>query len=165
MLDSGIRKLFHSNIFKVFPLLNTVIRIYIVLFTILFAGGTAQLKAQCAPETYSLKCIGAMDENAIYLKSFNIDGHKMTGNLVEYSMAFGYNVNYLFKICTALNHADGIVLTIYNSRREVMTTNVHDDHISDELKFQCPATGIYYLNFSFNNSSELCGGCILTIGE
>jgi hypothetical protein len=97
------------------------------------------------------------------MRSYNIDGGDGSNNKVEYTAVFSNNIRYTFKICTELNDADGIVLTIYNSGREIITSNNQGDDIQSEVEFYCNATGIYYLTFTFQNSKRFCGGCILAL--
>jgi hypothetical protein len=120
------------------------------------------VKAQCAPEEYSMNCIENIREGFIYLKSYNIDGKKGIANKVEHTTIFSKDVKYVLNICTGSTDADGIILTIYNAGRETMASTVGEDGISSELEFNCNKTGIYYLTFTFQDSRSSCGGCILS---
>ena len=120
------------------------------------------VNAQCAPEEYSMNCIENIREGFIYLKSYNIDGKKGTASKVEYTTIFSKDVQYILNICTGSTDTDGIILTIFNAGRETMASTVVKDGVSSELEFNCNKTGIYYLTFTFQDSSSSCGGCILS---
>ena len=132
-----------------------------LIFFILFIVISIKANAQCYPETYSLHCIEKLEEGYIYLKSYNIDGLNGTRNKVEYSVVFSKNTDYLLNICTESDNADGIILSIYDSKRKLIISNILNEVIQSKLKFNCGLTGIYYLTFTFQNSKKYCGGCIL----
>jgi len=131
------------------------------IFFILFIVLSIKTSAQCSPESYSMNCIEKLDERYIYLKSYIIDGLNGAKNSVEYSVVLSRNTNYLLNICTASNDADGIILSIYDSKRKLITSNLLNSILDPIVEFNCELTGIYYLTFTFQNSKKYCGGCIL----
>lgn len=134
----------------------------ILLTLAVFPIGLTIASAQCAPEEYSMDCIQKLREGFIYLKSYNIDGNKDSRAMVEYTIVFSRDTQYVLHICTGSLDTDGIVLTIYNPQREIMATNNTGDNINSELQFNCSTTGIYYLTFTFQSSKSMCGGCVLS---
>ena len=134
----------------------------ILMIVCIFTTNWGIVKAQCAPEEYSMNCIEKIREGFIYLKSYNIDSKKSTKNKVEYTAVFSKDVHYVLNICTGSTDTDDIILTIYNASKETVASTLAEVGISSELEYDCNKTGIYYLTFTFRNSKSSCGGCILS---
>jgi hypothetical protein len=96
------------------------------------------------------------------MKSYNIDGQNGSRSKIEYTAVFSTDTKYHMKICTESNNADGIILTIYNSDRDPVISNITASELMPEVEFECELTGIYYLTFTFQDSRRSCGGCVLT---
>ena len=121
--------------------------------------------AQCNPETYSLNCLEELSEGYIYLRSFNIDGLNGGKEKIEYSVVLSNSTKYLLNICTPSGNIDGINLSIYDSKREMVASNMINNALHSDIEFDCEQTGIYYLTFTFEESNKYCGGCILSFGR
>ena len=134
----------------------------IILLVFYFLIPIQQLNAQCSPGSLSRQCIDNMGEGAIYLKSFSIDGQDKTRDKIEYTAVLSKDTQYTFQICSSGEGADGIILTIYDAKRNAIASNRDDIIIKPELKYTCAITGIYYLAFTFYESANRCGGCILS---
>jgi hypothetical protein len=132
-----------------------------VIFLIIYSVTSIQVNAQCNPETYSLNGIEKLKEGYIYLKSYNIDGNNGAIDRIEYTAVFSKDTDYLLNICTESNDVDGIILSIYDSNRKQVASNIVNNAIHSSINFDCRITGIYYLTFTFQNSRKQCGGCIL----
>lgn len=133
--------------------------LFFVLFTIL---PNLKTRAQCAPGSLSRECISSISEGFIYLKSYSIDGQDNSKEKIEYTAVMSKDTQYAFKICTSLEGADGIVLTIYDLNRNEIISNREETFIDPELNYMCTSTGIYYIRFTFYDSENRCGGCILS---
>jgi hypothetical protein len=131
-----------------------------VLFIIL---PNHNLRAQCDPGSLSRECINTADEGLIYLKSYSVDGQDNSKGTIEYTAVMSKGMQYVFKICTANEGADGIILKILDSNRNEITSNQQASVIDHELNYLCTSTGIYYLRFTFHESRDRCGGCILSL--
>lgn len=135
----------------------------IFLFFVLFVLFPLQKpNAQCSPGSLSRQCIDKVEEGFIYLKSYSIDGQDKTREKIEYTSVLSKDAQYTFQICSSIEGADGIVLTIYDSNRNAVKSNRKEIIIDPELKYMCTSTGIYYLTFTFFESKNRCGGCILS---
>lgn len=133
-----------------------------ILLVFYFLNPFQQLNAQCSPGSLSRQCIDNLQEGAIYLKSFSIDGEDKTRDKIEYTTVLSKDTQYTFQICSSGVGADGIILTIYDAKRNAVASNREDFIINPELKYKCAVTGIYYLAFTFYESANRCGGCILS---
>jgi len=132
-----------------------------VIFLVIYSVTSIQVNAQCNPETYSLNGIEKLKEGYIYLKSYNIYGNNGAIDKIEYTAVFSKDTDYLLNICTETNDVDGIILSIYDSKRKQVASNIVNNAIQSSINFKCTITGIYYLTFTFQNSRKQCGGCIL----
>jgi len=118
--------------------------------------------SQCAPEVFSRECLEHLPEGFTYLKSYNVDGQQQSGDIIEYTSVLSKETHYSFQICTPAIGADGIVLSIFDSNRNKLSSNAEGSNIDTQLIFKCQSTGIYYLVFSFSGSTDYCGGCVMS---
>ena len=135
----------------------------LLLCIIYFLIPGQKLSAQCSPGSLSRQCIDNLEEGAIYMKSFSIDGQDKTREKIEYTIVLSKDIEYNFQICSSGVGADGIILTIFDAKRNAVASNQEEIVINPELKYTCSVTGIYYLTFTFHESDYRCGGCILSI--
>ena len=117
--------------------------------------------AQCDFQVQSQNCIAEIQDGFIYVKSFNVNGQNGNKQKIEYSYVMTRDTQYYINICTAEDDTDGIIITIYDSNRNPVSTNYADDKFFPALIFQCSATGIYYITYTFKDSKNYCGGSSL----
>ncbi len=137
--------------------------IYKILIALLIGMGwnSSAALAQCNPSEYSQECIPKIQDGFIFYKSFNIDGQNGAKEKVEYSLVFTKDTQYYLNICTAEENTDGIVVTIYDSKRNQVSTNFANGKFFPGIIFQCNSTGIYYISYTFRASKNYCGGSVL----
>lgn len=135
----------------------------IIIVSAAFLGFVSinQAFAQCEPETHCQSCIKQIEDGFTYLKSYKIDGDGGSKGKVEYSYVFTKGAQYFLNICSEANDAEGIILTIYDSTRKMVGTNYLNGKFFPIVKYPCSATGIYYITFTFENSTAYCGGSVL----
>ena len=141
---------------------RTIIKPATLLLVLFIILPNFKIKGQCVPGSLSRECINSISEGFIYLKSYSIDGKNISKENIEYTAVMSKDTQYAFKICTSHEGADGIVLTIYDSNRKEIISNREETVIETELNYMCTATGIYYIRFTFYESENRCGGCILS---
>jgi hypothetical protein len=117
--------------------------------------------AQCNADTFSEQCIGKLPGGFTFLKSFAVDGQGGAKNKVEYSYVFSKDTQYSINICANGESTDGIVVSMYDSNRRRVMTNLINGNFYDGIQYPCNATGIYYITFTFEGSSNFCGGSVL----
>jgi hypothetical protein len=105
--------------------------------------------------------ISELQDGFIFLKSFKVDGQGGTKSMVEYSYVFSKDTQYYLNICNDGLETDGIVVTMYDSKRQVVTTNFNEGKFYSGFIYPCNATGIYYITFTFEGSQNYCGGSVL----
>ncbi len=139
--------------------MKKVINILVILFYTTTLHSEAF--AQCNPSEYSQQCISKIQDGFIFVKSFNVDGQDGAKEKVQYSYVMTRDTQYFMNICTAEEDGDGIIITIYDSKRNPVSTNYANGKFFPALIFECKATGIYYITYTFQESKHFCGGSVL----
>lgn len=137
-------------IFKIFA---------IVTFAIFLKADIAL--AQCDAEALANSCIPNLQDGFTFLKTFKVDGQSGAKKKVEYSYVFSKDTQYYLNICSKSQDTDGIVVTMYDSKRHIVSTNFNNGKFYPGLIYPCNATGIYYITFTFKESKAHCGGSVL----
>ena len=122
------------------------------------------LLAQCNTDTYNESCISEIQSKGhTFVKSYKIDGDGGAKAKIEYSYVFSKDTEYLFAINGKDGEASGVVLTIYDSNRKLITT--HFDKVNNKfykaISFPCKVTGIYYMTFTFEGSKSHCAAAVV----
>jgi len=116
---------------------------------------------QCDAAQYAEESVQKLPPQFTFLKSFKIDGHSGQRQKVEYSYVFSKDTNYAINLATGGEESDGIVINMYDAKRQKVATNSLNGKIYGGLQYPCKATGIYYITFTFENSTNFCGGSVL----
>ncbi|MCG8385205.1 MAG: hypothetical protein MJA30_06660 [Cytophagales bacterium] len=135
--------------------------IYLLFIVGVLAVFTLDAHAQCNPEPYTTACIPKLASGFNFLKSYKIDGQGGSKTKVEYSYVFTKGTQYMINVCATGENTDGIVVSLYDSNRnKVVSSKVNDQYIS-AIAYPCNTTGIYYIQYTFDTSTEFCGGSAL----
>lgn len=135
--------------------------IYFSLIVLIALVKTDHAAAQCQADQLAQGCVSNMQDGFTFLKSFKIDGQGGAKQKVEYSYVFSKDTQYNLNICANGSGTDGIVVTIYDSKRQMVSTNYNNGKFYPGFVYPCNATGIYYITFTFNGSASYCGGSVL----
>lgn len=130
-------------------------------FVFLMAFTISDTQAQCDPESYSNACIPKLPSGFNFLKSYKVDGQGGEKKKVEYSYVFASGTQYLINVCANDENADGIVVSLYDSKRNKVGTSVHNGEKLSAFIYPCNTTGIYYITYTFAGSANYCGGSAL----
>lgn len=117
--------------------------------------------AQCGADAKANACISTLQNGFTFLKTFKVDGQAGAKEKVEYSYVFSKDTEYFLNICNDGIDTDGIVVTMYDSKRQMISTNYNKGKFYPGLIYPCNATGIYYITFTFQESQNFCGGSVL----
>lgn len=118
-------------------------------------------RAQCNAEALANNCISNLQDGFTFLKTFKVNGQDGAKDKVEYSYVFSKDTQYYLNVCSSGANLDGIVVTMYDSQRHVVSTNFNNGKFYPGLIYPCNATGIYYITFTFKGSKTYCGGSVL----
>ena len=121
----------------------------------------SDVNAQCSPSQYTEACIPQLAEGFNFVKSYEINGEGGTKDKIEYSYVFAKGTQYFLNICAAGESTDGIVVSLYDSNRKKVGTSFANGNFNKGIIYPCNATGIYYITFTFDGSSNHCGGAVL----
>jgi hypothetical protein len=120
-----------------------------------------QTIAQCSAGELSSACtpkLAAQEFN--FLKTYQINGGRDLTK-VEYSYVFAKGTQYLITICDQKSTANTIMITIYDAKRNKVASNKFNGSLVSAIAYPCNATGIYYMQYTFEGSSSRCGGSAL----
>jgi hypothetical protein len=130
------------------------------IFTI-FLLNTSDVAGQCNSESLSSQCIPKLAAGFNFLKSYKIEGENGAKEKVEYSYVFLKGTQYMINICAPSQPTDGIIVSLYDSNRnKVASSKLNDQYIS-AIAYPCNATGVYYIQYTFEKPSSYCGGSAL----
>ena len=126
-----------------------------------FLLNTSDVAGQCNAEDLSNQCIPKLMSGFNFLKSYKVDGVGGQKEKVEYSYVFTKGTQYMINICAPTQPTDGIIVSLYDSNRnKVASSKINGQYIST-IAYPCNATGIYYIQYTFDGSSNYCGGSAL----
>ncbi len=123
--------------------------------------GSGRVMAQCNPDNLANECIPKLQSGFNFLKSYKVDGEGGAKEKIEYSYVFTKGTQYMINLCAGGGNTDGIVVSLFDSgRNKVATSKINGQFIS-AIAYPCNATGIYYIQYTFDGSSTKCGGSAL----
>jgi len=132
----------------------------LILLTVsLFIFHSLDLVGQCNAESFSTQCIPKLGAGYNFLKSYKIQ--KGAKDYVEYSYVFTKGAQYMINICTTGQGTDGIVINLFDSNRNKVATSKVNGQFISAIAYPCNATGIYYIQYAFDGSTNYCGGSAL----
>ena len=117
--------------------------------------------AQCDADEFAEACIPKLKDGFNFVKSYSIDGEGGSKTKVEYSYVFAKGTQYFINICSGAEETDGIVVSLYDSTRKLVSTSDANGKLYSAIGYPCNATGIYYIQFTFKGSANHCGGAVL----
>jgi hypothetical protein len=132
-----------------------------IIFLLLISGFTSfNLIGQCNADSFSNACIPKLATGFNFLKSYKIDGAGGAKDKVEYSYVFTKGTQYFVNLCTSGNSPDGIVVSLFDSNRNKVASSKINGQLVSAIAYPCNATGIYYIQYTFDGGSK-CGGSAL----
>lgn len=135
-----------------------------ILFVFLFISSLAvtsnELPEQtCDSDNLANSCIPKLASGFNFLKSYKVDGQ--TKEKVEYSYVFTKGTQYMINLCANGSATDGIVVNIFDKERNKVATSKINGQFISAIAYPCNATGIYYIQYTFDEPSAHCGGSAL----
>jgi hypothetical protein len=127
----------------------------------LFLFNSSDVIGQCNSENLSSQCIPKLAAGFNFLKSYKIDGDSGNKEKVEYSYVFLKGTQYMINICAPTQPTDGIVVSLFDSQRNKVISSKLNDQFISAIQYPCNATGVYYIQYTFEKPSSYCGGSAL----
>ncbi|MCG8476385.1 MAG: hypothetical protein MI784_13035 [Cytophagales bacterium] len=102
------------------------------------------------------------------MKTFDISALSEGKKSVQYVQVFSKGKKYMLNMCGKEGMPEGLTLSLYNSKRKLLGTNVINGKHQTKVTFPCSATGLYYLVYTLSeNTSEAvqmdCGKSVLSL--
>lgn len=136
-------------------------KIIFLSFLLISSLGSFDLTSQCDPESYSNACIPKLATGFNFLKSYKIDAEGGAKDKVEYSYVFTKGTQYMINLCATGTNTDGIVVSLFDAHRNKVATSKINGQFISAIAYPCNATGIYYIQYTFDGSASKCGGSAL----
>lgn len=133
----------------------------VYLIAIIFLLNSSDATAQCNSENLSSQCIPKLASGFNFLKSYKIDGDGGSKEKVEYSYVFLKGTSYMINICAPTQPTDGIIVSLYDQNRNKVISSKLDNQFVSAIQYPCNATGVYYIQYTFEKPSSYCGGSAL----
>jgi hypothetical protein len=135
---------------------GTVLSVAILFLTASFVSSTA-----CDPEELLKKNAVALDDY-VFIKSFNVETHKVEEK-VEYSYVLSRGITYRIVICDEDEKGKKMIVNLLDRNKKMIATNYvkANKKFYWTLNYTCSATGVYYVEASFEGGKKGCGLNIL----
>jgi hypothetical protein len=132
---------------------------FVILFSTFFCLGASELADQCNSDKLANDCIPKLTEGFNFLKSYKVDG--TSKDKVEYSYVFMKGTQYMINLCANGVATDGLVVSILDKDRNKVASSKISGQSVAAINYPCNASGIYYLQYTFDEPSSHCGGSAL----
>ncbi|HKK63334.1 MAG TPA: hypothetical protein VJ951_12290 [Bacteroidales bacterium] len=118
------------------------------------------LNAQCDSDTFLDNCAAKLDTYT-FIKAFNTSMRKT--QTVEYSYVFSKGSTYLIIPCDEGIEGRRMIVNLYDRNHKLIasTYNKRKKTFYPDLAYPCSATGVYYMEVTFDGSKGGCGVCLL----
>lgn len=133
--------------------------IFVILLSSIFEVGAIELADQCNSDKLATDCIPKLSEGFNFLKSYKVDG--ALKDKVEYSYVFMKGTQYMLNLCANGATTDGVVVSILDKDRNKIASSKINGQVVSAIIFPCNASGIYYIQYTFDEPSSHCGGSAL----
>jgi hypothetical protein len=133
-------------------------KLLVFVFTVFLLSGF-NAEAQCNAETLSTQCIPKLASGYNFLKSYKLE--KGGKEYVEYSYVFTKGTQYMINVCAPGQSSQGIIVTLYDAKRNKVASSKVDDQYISAMAYPCNTTGIYYIQYTFDDATGACGGSAL----
>jgi hypothetical protein len=133
------------------------------IFSLLIALGllsSLEASGQCNSDAFVSASVAGMTPGYSLLKSYKIAGEKDLEKM-EFSYVLTKGTQYMLNIKDDAAPAPATVVTLFDSKRNKIASNKISGSTASAIAFACGATGIYYIQYTFESSSQRCAGSTL----
>ena len=117
---------------------------------------------QCDSDEFMDACAAPLGTHT-FIKSFNTKITSKKESKVEYSYVFSKGSEYMIIICDQKRAGNRMIVNLYDRDHKLIASSYNrktKKHYPD-LIYPCSATGVYYIESSFEGSDGGCGVIIL----
>jgi len=132
------------------------------IFSLIIVCGLAlshEAAGQCDNEVFASASVSGMTPGYSLLKTYKISGEKDLEKM-EFSYVLTKGTQYMLNVKDEAK-TPATVVTLYDSKRNKIATNKVSGSNVAAIAFACGATGIYYIQYTFEPSSVRCAGSSL----
>jgi hypothetical protein len=117
--------------------------------------------AQCSSDAFMDNCSSALDDFN-FIKSFEYVNPK-GGAKNEYSYVFSKGSTYRIVVCDENIAGNRMIISLYDRNHKLIASNFDkaSKKVFPALTYPCSATGVYYIEYSFQGDKAKCGINIL----
>jgi hypothetical protein len=133
--------------------------VFVILFSSFFILGASEFVEQCDSDKLANDCIPKLSTGFNFLKSYKVDG--IAKDKVEYSYVFMKGTQYMINLCANGTTTDGLVVSILDKDRNKVASSKINGQAVSAINYPCNASGIYYIQYTFDEPSSHCGGSAL----
>ncbi len=133
--------------------------VFVILFSSFFILGASEFVEQCNSDKLANDCIPKLSTGFNFLKSYKVDG--VSKDKVEYSYVFMKGTQYMINLCANGTATDGLVVSILDKDRNKVASSKINGQAVSAINYPCNASGIYYIQYTFDEPSSHCGGSAL----
>ncbi len=115
---------------------------------------------QCDSDEFLDKCASSL-ETYTFIKAFNVNMKKT--EKVEYSYVFSKGSSYMIIVGDQKVPGQRMIVNLYDRNHKLIVSsyNKKSNTFYPNLVYPCSATGVYYMEATFEGTKGGCGVCIL----
>ena len=116
--------------------------------------------AQCDSDSFLDNCASRL-ETFTFIKAFNTSLKK--AEKTEYSYVFSKGSNYMIIVGDLDIAGERMIINLYDRNHKLIASrfNAKTKSYYPNLEYPCSATGVYYMEVTFEGPKGGCGVCIL----
>jgi hypothetical protein len=131
----------------------------IVFASLMFMQAAVQNKdIPCQSGMTQQHCIETIG-GFVFLKKYSINGLDKPN--VEFSYVLTKGTSYLINLCSKDCYSNDMLVSIFDRQRNLVSTNSLDKKLTNSIRLQCNASGIYYMRYQSRKKGKFCGESIL----
>lgn len=115
---------------------------------------------QCDSDAFMDNCASKL-ETYTFIKAFNTSMKKT--DVVEYSYVFSKGSTYMIIPCDQELAGSRMIVNLYDRNHQIIASSYNEKTKTfyPDLQYPCSATGVYYMEVTFEGSKGGCGICLL----
>ncbi len=112
---------------------------------------------QCNADNLSSDCTLKLSDGFNFLKSYHLDSKADERDTIEFSYVLTKGSQYMINVCAQEERGNKIIMTLLDGARNRLATSKVNGQIVSVISYPCNATGIYYIQYSFDGRGKQCG--------
>lgn len=131
----------------------------VITTALMIVFGIYSLQAQCNVDEHVASSLSALPTGYNFLKSYKIAGEPDLEK-IEFSYVLTKGTQYSLSLKDG-NTSLSTIMTLYDAKRNKVASSKINGQVVTGMVFPCNATGIYYIQYTFNEQAKRCAGSAL----